>query len=51
MCLNAASRSVFVRATGSLIALAPPLTMEKKHIDQIVDALGLAIKESAAHKE
>ncbi len=42
-------KGVFVRATGSLIALSPPLTMEKKHIDQIVDVLGQAIKESAAH--
>ncbi len=44
-------KGVFLRATGSLIACAPQLTSEKKHIDQIVDVLGQAIRESAEKME
>lgn len=40
-------KGVFLRATGSLIAMSPTLISEKKHVDQIVDVLGQAIKESA----
>ncbi len=41
-------KGVFLRASaGTMIALSPPLLSEKKHIDQIVDVLGQAIKESA----
>ncbi len=42
-------KGVFLRATGSLIAMAPQLLCEKKHIDQIIDVLGKSIKESAEH--
>jgi len=42
-------KGVFVRSTGSVIALSPPLVCEKKHIDQIVDTLRASILESAAN--
>lgn len=41
-------KGVFLRATGSLIALSPSLVSTKKDIDQIIGTLGESIKESAA---
>ncbi|WP_296923105.1 aspartate aminotransferase family protein [Polaromonas sp.] len=40
-------RGVLVRAVGDTIALSPPFTMERKHIDQIVDSLRAAITQTA----
>jgi len=36
-----------IRVTGDIIALSPPLIIEKLQIDQIFEALGKAIQESA----
>ncbi len=33
-------RGVLVRQTGDIIALSPPLIIEKAHIDQAIDVLG-----------
>ena len=37
-------RGVMVRSTGDIIALSPPLIVEKKHIDEIVGTLGDVLK-------
>jgi beta-alanine--pyruvate transaminase len=36
-------RGVLVRQTGDIIALSPPLIIEKTQIDQIMDVLGSVI--------
>lgn len=41
-------KGVFVRVSGPSIALSPPLTSEKKHLDFAVQVLAEAINESAA---
>jgi beta-alanine--pyruvate transaminase len=38
---------VFVRYTGDVLAMSPPLIVEKAHIDQIVDAVRTALKSTA----
>ena len=38
---------VLVRSVGDTIALSPPFTLERKHIDQIVDSLRAAIAQTA----
>ncbi|MED6333452.1 MAG: aspartate aminotransferase family protein [Pseudomonadota bacterium] len=38
---------LLIRVTGDIIALSPPLIIEKSQIDQIFEALGKAIQESA----
>jgi beta-alanine--pyruvate transaminase len=38
---------VLVRTTGDIVALSPPLIIEKSQIDRIVDVLGAAIKRCA----
>ena len=40
-------QGVLVRTTGDIVALSPPLIIEKTHIDRIVDVLGAAIKRCA----
>jgi beta-alanine--pyruvate transaminase len=35
---------VLIRTTGDIIALSPPLIIEKSHIDQIVDTIRGALK-------
>ena len=40
-------QGVLVRTTGDIVALSPPLIIEKAHIDRIVDVLGAAIKRCA----
>ena len=37
-------RGVLIRTTGDIIALSPPLIVENKHIDQIVDTLADVLK-------
>ena len=39
---------VLIRTTGDIIALSPPLIIEKPHIDRIVDTLAQAIRAEAA---
>jgi len=40
-------RGVMVRQTGDTIAMSPPLIIEAKQIERIVDTLGAAIRETA----
>jgi len=35
---------VLVRATGDIIALSPPLILQKNHIDEIVGRIGELIE-------
>jgi beta-alanine--pyruvate transaminase len=39
---------VLIRTTGDIIALSPPLIVERKHVDRIFGVLGDAIKAEAA---
>ena len=39
---------LLVRSTGDIIALSPPLTVERPHVDRIVETLGEAIRAEAA---
>ncbi len=43
-------RDLLIRTTGDILALSPPLILEKEHIDEIVGKLGDAIKAAAPHK-
>ena len=45
--LDCWEQGVLVRTTGDIVALSPPLIIEKAHIDRIVDVLGAAIKRCA----
>ena len=45
--LDCWEQGVLVRTTGDIVALSPPLIIEKTHIDRIVDVLGAAIKRCA----
>ena len=38
--LKCYDKNLLIRTTGDIIALSPPLIVEKKHIDQIFDTLG-----------
>ncbi|MNU69818.1 Omega-amino acid--pyruvate aminotransferase [compost metagenome] len=38
---------VLVRSVGDTIALSPPFTLERRHIDQIIDSLRAAIAQTA----
>ena len=40
-------RDLLIRTTGDILALSPPLILEKEHIDEIVGKLGDAIKAAA----
>jgi beta-alanine--pyruvate transaminase len=39
---------VLVRVTGDIVALSPPLIIEKPHVDRLVGTLGDAIRAEAA---
>lgn len=39
-------QGLLIRVTGDIIALSPPLILEKHHIDQIIELLGKVLKES-----
>jgi beta-alanine--pyruvate transaminase len=45
--LDCWEQGVLIRTTGDIVALSPPLIIEKPQIDRIVDVLGTAIKRSA----
>ena len=45
--LDCWEHGVMLRVTGDIVALSPPLIVEKPHIDRIVDVLGAAIKRCA----
>ena len=38
--LKAYEKGVLIRTTGDIIAMSPPLIIEKSHIDQLIDTLG-----------
>ena len=40
-------QGLLVRTTGDIVALSPPLIIEKNHLDRIVDVLGKAIRKHA----
>jgi beta-alanine--pyruvate transaminase len=40
-------QGVLVRTTGDIVALSPPLIVEKSHLERIVDVLGKAIRKNA----
>ncbi|PKL99246.1 MAG: aspartate aminotransferase family protein, partial [Gammaproteobacteria bacterium HGW-Gammaproteobacteria-7] len=41
------NRDLMVRYSGDVIAMSPPLILERSHIDQIVERLGAAIRVTA----
>jgi beta-alanine--pyruvate transaminase len=43
---RAFEHGVFMRVTGGALAFSPPLVIEKKHIDRIIDTVARSIKES-----
>ncbi len=45
--LQCYDRGVLIRTTGDIIALSPPLIVEKKQIDQIVDTISDVLKKVA----
>jgi beta-alanine--pyruvate transaminase len=42
--VEAFNRGLLVRATGDTIALSPPLIIEKREIDQLVEIFGSVLK-------
>jgi beta-alanine--pyruvate transaminase len=45
--LKAWEKGVLIRTTGDIIALSPPLIIEKKEIDRLVETVGEVVKEAA----
>jgi beta-alanine--pyruvate transaminase len=45
--LKCFERGVLIRTTGDIIALSPPLIVEKSQIDQIFETIGDVLKEAA----
>ena len=45
--LDCWEQGLLVRTTGDIVAMSPPLIVEKSHIDRLVDGLGAAIKRCA----
>ena len=45
--LDCWEQGLLLRTTGDIVALSPPLIIEKSHIDRLVDGLGAAIKRCA----
>jgi beta-alanine--pyruvate transaminase len=45
--LDCFDKGVLVRTTGDIIALSPPLIVERQHLDQIIDTLRGAIQRAA----
>jgi beta-alanine--pyruvate transaminase len=45
--LKAWEKGVLIRTTGDIIALSPPLIIEKKEIDRLVETVGEVLKEAA----
>jgi beta-alanine--pyruvate transaminase len=46
--VKAFERGALIRTTGDIIALSPPLIIEKPHVDQIFGVIGEAIRAEAA---
>ena len=45
--VEAFNRGLLVRATGDIIALSPPLIIEKKEVDQLFDIFSGVLKTAA----
>jgi beta-alanine--pyruvate transaminase len=45
--LDCWKQGLLIRTTGDIIALSPPLIIQRTHIDQIVDTLRGAIRRAA----
>ena len=45
--LDCYDKGVLVRTTGDIVALSPPLIIERSHLDQIVETLAGAIRRAA----
>ena len=45
--LEAYERNLLIRTTGDIIALSPPLIIEKSHIDFLIDTLAGVLKDAA----
>jgi beta-alanine--pyruvate transaminase len=45
--LDCWEHGMLARTTGDIVALSPPLIIEKSHIDQIIDILSSALKRAA----
>ena len=45
--LDCYERGLLVRTTGDIVALSPPLIIERAQIDQIIDTLRTAIRRAA----
>ncbi|MCB1417997.1 MAG: aminotransferase class III-fold pyridoxal phosphate-dependent enzyme, partial [Notoacmeibacter sp.] len=44
--VNCFEKGVLIRTTGDIIALSPPLIVEKGHIDEIVDCIRTVLAET-----
>ncbi|MGB8622139.1 MAG: aminotransferase class III-fold pyridoxal phosphate-dependent enzyme, partial [Paracoccaceae bacterium] len=42
--LDAYEKGILIRTTGDIIAMSPPLILEKSHIDQLIGTLGDVLK-------
>jgi beta-alanine--pyruvate transaminase len=45
--LDCFEHGVLIRTTGDIIALSPPLIVQRAHVDRFIDAIGSAIKRAA----
>jgi beta-alanine--pyruvate transaminase len=45
--LKAFEKGILIRTTGDIIAMSPPLIIEKTHIDQLVGTLAEVLKQAA----
>ena len=45
--LDCYDKGALVRTTGDIVALSPPLIIERSHIDQLVETIAGAIKRTA----
>ena len=43
--MRAYEKGVLIRVTGDIIALSPPLIVEKEHIDQMIGTVAEVLKE------
>jgi len=45
--VRAFESGILIRTTGDIIALSPPLIIEKSHIDELFDKIGAALRAAA----
>ena len=49
--LDCYERGVLIRTTGDIIAMSPPLIIEKEHIDQLIGTLGDVLRGTGLEEE